>query len=103
MAPHARGWFLGQVARIAEQNPAEAKQSLERMRTAQRLLTAFPSSSRPGLFLEKNALVVEGYVFTVRYRSDVIEIANIRHSRRSSAFNCVDLSDRSMPTRTCTE
>lgn len=85
MAPRALAWFHGEIAWLAERNPAAARAVVTRFRDAQRRLADWPGIARPGAIPGTRRLVVGPYVLTTRERGGVVEIIAIRHGRQRDA------------------
>ena len=79
----ARRQLNGQLAYLAERNPAAAHQVRERIAAAQRQLADFPLSGPRATAPGTRRLVVYPYVLTYRERGSDIEIVDFRHGRQA--------------------
>jgi len=69
---------------IASENPAAARQTVRRIRSAVATLADFPERGRPGRVAGTRELFVSGTPFFVAYRlkADTVEILRVLHGAR---------------------
>ena len=79
----ARRQLDAQIAYVAERNPAAAQRLRERIAAAQQQLADFPQSAPRADSSGTRRLVVAPYILTYRERGTVVEIIDVRHSRRA--------------------
>ena len=79
----ARRQLDAQIAYVAERSPAAAERLRERVAAAQRQLADFPQSAPRAVSPGTRRLVVAPYVLTYRVLGTVVEIIDVRHSRRA--------------------
>ena len=72
--------------RIAQDNPAAAEQTIQKIYTAANLLERFPKLGRPSDLLAVREMVVAGtpYVLQYRIRGGKAQIVNLKYGRQSN-------------------
>jgi plasmid stabilization system protein ParE len=93
MSPQAAAWLKDEIAYVADRNPAAARKIAERIRAAREKLADHPMIGPAGTIPDTRRFVVKPYVFTVRQREGVLEIAAIRNARQGDAYAPGDILD----------
>jgi toxin ParE1/3/4 len=70
---------------LAEHSPTAAQRFLDVLERAQRQLSEYPDSGRPGAMPGTRRLIVGNYIVSYRRRGSDIEIFAVRHTRRRDA------------------
>jgi plasmid stabilization system protein ParE len=85
LSPEAKTWLEAEVRYLASRSPAAARKLLTRLRAKRRPLAEHPNIGPVGLFPGTRLVFVPPFVSTVRLRSDVVEIAGVRHAKQEDA------------------